>query len=129
MFQVMNIRVSSGAVDPLAGQEDVVQKAKNILQNTVEQTLLNFVNQIVLISWIPADQMFLIPLFAILFVFGRIAFMIGYTISPRYRTFGFALTFAPSLFMMVNNILYGFGLRSQLPYFAGKSVGQPPKAN
>ena len=125
----MNIRVASGAVDPLSGNEDLVEKAKNILTNTVEQTVFNFVNQLVLVSWIPQEQMFIVPLLAILFVVGRVSFMIGYTIKPRYRTFGFILTFFPSFFMFISNLMFGLGFQSKLLVFSANSPASPPRSS
>lgn len=42
-----------------------------------------------------------VPAAAILFVFGRIAFVAGYARGAPARAFGFALTFYPTVFMLL----------------------------
>ena len=66
-------------------------------QNTLEQTLLVAVAWPLLALWLPAGQLGLIPVLAVLFGFGRAAFFIGYLIAPWARAFGFALTFYPTV--------------------------------
>lgn len=66
-------------------------------QNTLEQTVLVAIAWPVLALYLPAGQLGLIPVLAVLFAFGRAAFWIGYLIAPWARAFGFALTFYPTV--------------------------------
>jgi hypothetical protein len=66
-------------------------------QNTLEQTMLVAIAWPLLALWLPAGQLGLIPVLAVLFGFGRAAFWIGYLIAPWARAFGFALTFYPTV--------------------------------
>jgi hypothetical protein len=70
-------------------------------QNTLEQTALVLIAWPLLALWLPADRLGLIPLLALLFGVGRIAFWIGYLIAPWARAFGFALTFYPTVAVYV----------------------------
>lgn len=76
--------------------EEITRQEKNILANTMEQTLLTIGSQLVLIAFAsPKMLLNYIPFMNICFVVGRIAFWAGY---PKYRAFGFCLSFIPSAF-------------------------------
>ncbi len=66
-------------------------------QNTLEQTVLVVIGWPLLALLLPLSQLGLIPVLAVLFGAGRIAFWIGYLIAPWARAFGFALTFYPTV--------------------------------
>jgi len=66
-------------------------------QNTLEQTMLVVIAWPLLAVLLPPAQLGLIPVLAVLFGIGRIAFWIGYLIAPAARAFGFALTFYPTV--------------------------------
>lgn len=66
-------------------------------QNTLEQTLLVVISWPLLALLLPIGQLGLIPVLAVLFAVGRIAFWIGYLIAPWARAFGFGLTFYPTV--------------------------------
>ncbi|HEY4944150.1 MAG TPA: MAPEG family protein [Rhizomicrobium sp.] len=70
-------------------------------QNTLEQVLLAVIAWPLLALWLPAPQLGLIPVLAVLFGAGRIAFWLGYLIAPWARAFGFALTFYPTVAIFV----------------------------
>lgn len=63
--------------------------------NTTEQLLLLAIALPGLALTLPQHRLALIPAIAVLFVFGRIAFWIGYHYRPMARTFGMALTAIP----------------------------------
>jgi hypothetical protein len=65
-------------------------------QNTLEQTVLVVIAWPLLALLLPAGQLGLNPVLAVLFGFGRAAFWIGYLIAPWARAFGFGLTFTPT---------------------------------
>jgi hypothetical protein len=65
-------------------------------QNTLEQTVLVIIAWPLLALLLPAGQLSLVPVLAVLFGFGRAAFWIGYLIAPWARAFGFGLTFYPT---------------------------------
>lgn len=66
-------------------------------QNTLEQTVLTLIAWPLLAVLLPPAQLGIIPVLAVLFGAGRIAFWIGYLIAPWARAFGFALTFYPTV--------------------------------
>ena len=66
-------------------------------KNTLEQTMLVVIAWPLLALLLPLAQFGLIPVLAVLFGAGRIAFWIGYLIAPWARAFGFALTFYPTV--------------------------------
>lgn len=88
-------RVTSRAVDPLSGNEHIVEEANKILDNSMEQFLLSVTSQITLLAYLtPAQTVTLIPLINVWHLVGRIAFWMGY---PKYRTFGVMSTLSPTV--------------------------------
>lgn len=82
------------ALDPLNDREDLVEVPNNILRNSMEQVILTTVTQLSLISYLSAAEVArVIPFLNITFLIGRIAYYAGY---PRFRTYGFTMTFLPT---------------------------------
>ena len=71
------------------------------LQNTLEQTVLAFAAHLVLATLLRDRELVLIPLLVIIFIVGRVTFVIGYARSPISRAFGMAVTAAPVVFAYV----------------------------
>lgn len=111
----MLTRCCTKARNPLAGYDKLVDKPARILLNTLEQFVFAAVNQLILSTFLPADFLFVIPLLAYSFALGRVLFIIGYNISPEYRTPGFILGFAPSAAATIVNVLYATGLSKYVP--------------
>lgn len=84
------------AWDPMDTEGMEVSKAEqNMLTNTVEQTLLSLLSQIILLPFLkPVQVLRVIPTMNILFLVGRISFTIGY---PKFRSFGFSFSMIPSV--------------------------------
>ena len=110
LTQVMFTRLLTNARNPLSGHEKIVEKPVRILTNTLEQFIVNVFNQLILVTFIPADYLFVIPFIVATFTVARIAFIIGYNIHPKFRTFGFVLTFSPTMVIFIINILYVTGV-------------------
>lgn len=89
IFWVILKRIGTPALDPMNGYEHLVQSAKNILTNTIEHGIVFIISQLILATDLSPQlcgQM--IPALNILYLFGRIAYLIGY---PSFRTFGFVI--------------------------------------
>lgn len=71
------------------------------LQNTVEQIALAFPTHMIWSVTMPQPWQGIVPLAAILFLVGRLFFWRGYAAGAAARSFGFALTFYPSLIMLL----------------------------
>ena len=102
----------TGALNPLAGKEYLVQVDKNVLTNTVEQFLVYLVSIVALATYVDTPtQLKLIPLYTTAFIVGRVLFRIGYGINPGYRSTG----------MMVNasSTVYIIGFTLSLMYTKG----------
>ena len=78
-----------------------------ILQNTLEQTMLAFVTQTIWAAVMPAVALGVVPAAAVMFVVGRITFALGYRHGAAARSFGFALTFYPSVMLFLSIIGHG----------------------
>lgn len=90
LSRVLNVE----ALDPLNEREDLVEVPNNILRNSIEQLILTTMTQLSLISYLSAaDVARVIPFMNVTFLVGRITFYAGY---PRFRTYGFAMTFLPT---------------------------------
>ena len=71
------------------------------LQNTLEQTVLAVLVHLAWATLMPASWIMAIPAAVMLFVSGRVLFARGYRGGASSRAFGFALTFYPSVLMLV----------------------------
>lgn len=101
--KVASARFFTNAIDPIAGRgEHIVAVDLRYITNTVEQLVLHFVGQIVLSTYLHPQNVNIVAVYVFLFIAGRVAFWIGYYNDPIKRAFGFALTFYPS----VSVILY-----------------------
>jgi hypothetical protein len=90
--------INGGGLTP--GSPDAML-LQSLLQNTLEQVVLAFS---VYLAWaliMPSSWLSVIPLAAITFGVGRILFYVGYRNGAPSRALGFALTFYPSVGMLV----------------------------
>ena len=71
------------------------------LQNTLEQTVLAVATHAVWAATMPRHWQAAVPAAAVLFAAGRILFWRGYAHGAAARALGFALTFYPSVVMLV----------------------------
>lgn len=127
LFSVLEVsftRLFTNAVNPLSGNESVVDKANRILTNTLEQFLLNAINQLIVCTFLSENNLKLIPLLSLYFIFGRIAFWIGYKIAPKYRGFGFAVTFIPTLITFGLNAYFLLTTNTNYLLDGGKGFGR-----
>jgi len=105
MFYVISKRVNTPAVDPSAGHEGRTELAKNILTNSLEQFVMSFVSQLILVTHLePKNVLNIIPTINLLFITGRILFFVGY---PRARSLGFTLNMLPT-FATIGYIFYKY---------------------
>lgn len=95
--KVAMMRFLGNARNPLAGQDSLIQKDKNFLQNTLEQFTVFVFTTLALMTYLEGEELRLIPLYCINFVLARIFYRIGY---PMYRTWGFFMTLLSSLFVI-----------------------------
>ncbi|KAI1279029.1 hypothetical protein HDE_14118 [Halotydeus destructor] len=94
LLNVVRARDKGNALNPLVGNEHRVQSQKNIMTNSIEQTLFTFGVQLSMLPYLTGEEVItVIPLINVLFFAGRILFAIGY---PNYRGTGFAMTYLPS---------------------------------
>jgi len=88
--------LSSGSTD--------AQLLQSLLQNTIEQAVLAI---LVYMAWavtMPGEWLSVLPLAAISFALGRLLFFVGYHRGAPGRALGFALTFYPSVVMLIGTI-------------------------
>lgn len=99
-------RFGNKAEDPTTCEASSQAMKVNIryLSNTHEQFSLFIINILGLALLLPTPALTLLPIYAVLFVVGRIAFWIGYHINPLHRAVGFGLTFYPSVAAMLYNV-------------------------
>lgn len=71
------------------------------LQNTLEQTVLAVLVHLAWATLMPTSWIAAIPCAVILFVLGRVLFVRGYRGGAPSRALGFALTFYPTVLMLV----------------------------
>jgi hypothetical protein len=90
--------IDGGGLSPGTSEALLLQ---SILQNTLEQTVLAFSVHLTWAAAMPQTWQAAVPVAAILFVFGRILFWKGYARGAPQRALGFALTFYPSVLMLL----------------------------
>jgi uncharacterized MAPEG superfamily protein len=74
---------------------------QSTLQNSLEQTVFAVLAHTIWAVTMPSSWMTAVPAAAILFICGRILFARGYRGGAASRAIGFALTFYPSVLMLV----------------------------
>jgi hypothetical protein len=74
---------------------------QSTLQNTIEQTVFAVLVHMIWAVTMPLSWLATIPAAAILFLSGRILFVRGYIRGAPFRAVGFALTFYPSVLMLL----------------------------
>lgn len=74
---------------------------QSILQNTLEQSVLAVMVWLAWAHWMPLKWTSTIVLGALLFTLGRLLFFAGYQHGAPARALGFALTFYPSVVMLI----------------------------
>ena len=93
-------RGSANALNPLAGKEHLLQTEKNVLTNTAEQLHIFLFLVVTLTTYLEPSEMRIIPLYSLAFIVGRVLFMIGYGISPKYRSVGMGTNFILTFFFI-----------------------------
>ncbi|HET7411890.1 MAG TPA: MAPEG family protein, partial [Pararhizobium sp.] len=81
-----------------------VRNARAILQNTLEQVVLAVPVHVALAA-VFVTSVPLVFALTVLFAVGRILFWIGYPIGAPARSFGFALTFYPTMVGVIIAVL------------------------
>jgi len=71
------------------------------LQNTLEQTVLAVLVHLMWATLMPVSWVSAIPAAVVLFLCGRLLFLLGYRGGAPSRALGFALTYYPSVLMLV----------------------------
>ncbi|MDQ2780205.1 MAG: MAPEG family protein [Pseudomonadota bacterium] len=87
-----------------SGLTDGSRKARElqaILQNSLEQLALAVPVYLAFGLLAPGFAVSMIPMAAIMFFVGRVLFMIGYSRGAPSRAFGFALTFYPTVILLI----------------------------
>lgn len=74
---------------------------KAVLSNSVEQAVIAIPTYMLLALVLPVEQLVAVPVLAVLFAAGRMFFALRYKWGPGSRSFGFALTFYPTVAGMV----------------------------
>ena len=106
-IEVVSIkRGLTGAVNPLAGNESLVQVHKNYLSNTLEQFVVGLTLMLTVAAYTDSPQVLrLLPVYSFVFTVSRVLFWIGYRMSPFYRIIGMSATFI-SNYIMMGMVLY-----------------------
>ena len=96
---------SSGAIE---GQTEGLSPAMTInlryIQNTLEQLILLVITHLAYAAVADSGEMKIIPILVSLFIVGRVCFWFGYHQSALSRAFGFAVTFYPTVILMIITI-------------------------
>ena len=80
-----------------------------VQRNTLEQLVVMALAHLALATVLPHAQLKLLPTLVALFVLARVAYWVGYTRDPMYRTFGFVATFYPNIYATGLALWWVFG--------------------
>ena len=87
-------RINSKAINPLSGNELLVEAPVKIFTNSVEQFVISVISQVTVITFLEAEKIIsIIPVMNLLYFIGRILFYFGY---PKFRSFGMTVTMFPA---------------------------------
>lgn len=92
------------AINPLdkeAEKQHLSGVAPRYTTNTLEQYLMSSGATLILSTHLSSENMHLIPVLVILFMFGRLTFALGYSYYHAYRAFGHMITAFPTLCVYV----------------------------
>ena len=81
----------------LTDESPRIRVRRAVLANTTEQVVLALPVYLGLVLTLPVSHLVLPLLLSAAFVIGRILFALGYGYGPTARSFGFALTFYPTV--------------------------------
>lgn len=105
IFAVIHRRISSIAINPMDSRGHLlVEQQQRILQNTLEQLFIKFILSLTLCTVLKSNELMVLPVFTILFIFGRLTFALGY---PNYRSFGITMNIASAV-CVIGLIVYRF---------------------
>ncbi len=76
------------------------------LQNTLEQFVLATIVYCGWFAFMPLSSIMTIPLASAAFFIGRLLFFMNYEKGAGSRAFGFALTFYPTVVMIISSLVY-----------------------
>ena len=109
-IQMVGIRRGlTSAVNPLSGNEGLIQVDKNYLSNTLEQFVVSFTLMLITAAYADSTQVLrLLPVCSAVFTTGRILFWIGYKISPIYRGVGMSTGFMSTYIMLGITLYYSW---------------------
>lgn len=90
--------IDGGGLTKGTSQAQVLQAT---LQNTLEQAVLGLTVHVIWAVVLPQSSQAAVPVAALLFFVGRVLFWRGYAHGAPSRSLGFALTFYPSVVMLL----------------------------
>lgn len=90
-------------IDAAVGHSQSVKALalQSMLQNTLEQTVLAVITYFVWVLLLPISNLRILYVAALLFFIGRFLFFLFYERGAVARSFGFALTFYPTMLLLL----------------------------
>lgn len=90
--------------------------------SSLEQLLLYILNLVVMAALLPQDQLKLVPILVLMFIFGRIVYWVSLNTCSSWRGFGSGLTIFPLLAMVALNLFLMYILNLKAPLFGSQDV-------
>ncbi|XP_018522986.1 transmembrane protein 79 [Lates calcarifer] len=89
---------------------------------SLEQLLLYVLNLVVMAALLPQDQLKLVPIVVVIFIFGRLVYWVSLNVCSSWRGFGSGLTIFPLLAMVALNLFLMYTLNLREPLFGSQDV-------
>lgn len=120
-------RLRSGVIRPLFDDEmkeaelQEVTVHRRFVCDSASLFLIYFLQLVVMAMYLSQEQLKLVPLLTVVFAFGRLVYWVAAAFGSSIRSFGFGLSFLPSLAMMAANFYFIFTVDA-----AGSIFSLPP---
>ncbi|XP_072534842.1 transmembrane protein 79 [Salminus brasiliensis] len=109
------------------GEADVEQVSvhRRYVDDSISLFILYFLQLGVMAAYLNQNLLKLVPLFTIIFAFGRLVYWIAAVLGSSVRAFGFGFSFWPMLTMLVANLYFIFMADSSGSIFTSEELGLP----
>ncbi|XP_063001755.1 transmembrane protein 79 [Elgaria multicarinata webbii] len=119
-------RLCFSSLQPFGDLRREVEIHRRYVSQSVHLFILYFFNIAVLSTYLPQENLKLIPLLTALFAISRLLYWLAYAMGRSFRGFGFGLTFLPLVAMLLFN-LYSMFLMDSESLFVTAGNGAPPR--
>ncbi|KAM8921502.1 transmembrane protein 79 [Pelodytes ibericus] len=117
-------RLCVSSFHPFEPQEREVTIHQRFVKQSTFLFVLYFFNLAVLSTYLPQDNLKLIPLLTCLFALSQLIYWLSFAVGRSFRGFGYGMTFLPLLAMLGCNLFFMFLVEPEKMIFLGTPQGE-----